>query len=515
MQINDLNISIVNRLLFTGNFKADNGQITMIVGETGCGKTTFFKQLFLKKISNQQKEKYWYQNIAYMSQDVTQYDALTTKELEDCFKFNSTLTFEDFDITPIKNKKIAQYSQGEKQRISLLVTLWKSAKIMILDEPTSFLDRETQKKMMKHILDFTQKKHVTTIISSHHLFDRQFANRIYMIDNKQLLEIKTSNATAPIELSENNHNLACLKAYITKNIYHKEMIFQALILLAMSMLLIFSSFKIKDIEKNWLNTSNRYYLSYFDTEDTLPIYFNHQYIEIDGEYIDVGIMNYYKDMNFYTDTPLQDDDILVSEALSYLLEDNNITMFNHTYKVTNTSQLMHNQPLNVYRYMLFVPNDLYPEALKSNAQIHYYVTTFNSYKELSNFANKTHESVSYIGYDYSHPIFEFEAITRNIQAYRIMLISTPIIFALFAIGIQTLYRKKTQKELLWLYFNGLDVKVYQRFVLNHKIVLSILTLATLLITYYISAFPIISATPFLCFIVLDLLSSFYLKPKVH
>ncbi|KKK52681.1 hypothetical protein LCGC14_3102470, partial [marine sediment metagenome] len=78
-------------------------------------------------------------------------------------------------------------SGGEQQRISLLLVLIKNPQILILDEPTSFLDIKNREKIVKVLKDFAIEGKIV-IITSHdpHLVD--IATNIYYIQDGRIIK---------------------------------------------------------------------------------------------------------------------------------------------------------------------------------------------------------------------------------------------------------------------------------------------------------------------------------------
>ena len=82
-------------------------------------------------------------------------------------------------------------SGGEKQRISIARAFLRKSKIILLDEPTSSLDSETENKIQIALKKLTENK--TTIVIAHRLSTIKSASKIFVIDNGNLAATGTHN----------------------------------------------------------------------------------------------------------------------------------------------------------------------------------------------------------------------------------------------------------------------------------------------------------------------------------
>jgi ATP-binding cassette subfamily B protein len=80
-----------------------------------------------------------------------------------------------------------EFSAGETQRIALARAFLRAPKVLILDEPTAFIDRKTEEKVKKSLLDL--KKRCTIILIAHRSSTIEIADRIGVLDNGTIAEI--------------------------------------------------------------------------------------------------------------------------------------------------------------------------------------------------------------------------------------------------------------------------------------------------------------------------------------
>lgn len=196
--IDSVNIYDKN-LLNNVHMSFKKGDIVGIKGESGTGKSTFVKlipkfrsvegiyinDIPIEKIKNVEYLK----NISYYSQNTpiisdTIYNNLNfgrkpvQKSVYENLKFLSK--FNNLDEMIIENG--ANLSGGDKQRIALSRYFVENAKIVILDEPTSSLDKETETEIMTAVLENNKDKII--FIISHNNDIMNYCNYIVEVKNK-------------------------------------------------------------------------------------------------------------------------------------------------------------------------------------------------------------------------------------------------------------------------------------------------------------------------------------------
>ena len=79
-----------------------------------------------------------------------------------------------------------EFSGGEVQKLLLARALYKSAPIMLLDEPTAALDPIAESNLYENYHQISEGK--TTVFISHRLASTSFCSRIILIENGQVCE---------------------------------------------------------------------------------------------------------------------------------------------------------------------------------------------------------------------------------------------------------------------------------------------------------------------------------------
>ena len=159
--------------------------LTMIVGKSGCGKTTLLNivgamvfefegqvivdGLDLKKASYNEIVDYRNFTSAFVFQKNSLFEFLTVEEnLKLCMNIqNNTADISDalekVGLKGFEHKKVKSLSGGEKQRVAIARALIKNCKIIFADEPTSALDTKNAHKIFQLFKEISKDKLVVLV----------------------------------------------------------------------------------------------------------------------------------------------------------------------------------------------------------------------------------------------------------------------------------------------------------------------------------------------------------------
>ena len=85
-------------------------------------------------------------------------------------------------IKELKERDIATLSDGEFQKACLAVGLTRQAEVLLLDEPTAFLDVENRIGVLQVLRDIARKTGTAVLFSSHDIHDAvQVADRVFAL----------------------------------------------------------------------------------------------------------------------------------------------------------------------------------------------------------------------------------------------------------------------------------------------------------------------------------------------
>jgi len=185
------NISLMKEI----SIKARRGELIAMIGQNGIGKSTLLRTLVQLHpalsgnifLNNKNIEKYTRQELArqlgFVSTEIINAGNLSVYELvalgrfpytnwigkinrEDHFMIDRSI--ELVDLVHKRDKMLTEISDGERQRAMIARTLSQDTDLLILDEPTAFLDLPNRYEVLKLLRDLSGKGK-TIIFSTHDL----------------------------------------------------------------------------------------------------------------------------------------------------------------------------------------------------------------------------------------------------------------------------------------------------------------------------------------------------------
>ncbi|KKY00531.1 macrolide ABC transporter ATP-binding protein [Paraclostridium benzoelyticum] len=206
------------------NFSIDKGELVIIVGASGAGKSTILNILGgmdsatdgvvivdSKNISNyNEKEltKYRRHDIGFVFQFYNLVQNLTAIEnvelaTQICKKpLNPKQVIESVGLSHRKNNFPSQLSGGEQQRVAIARALAKNPKLLLCDEPTGALDYNTGKSILKVLQDTNKTLGVTVVIITHNMAIAPMGDKVITVRNGKVHKVEKNEAPIPIERIE-------------------------------------------------------------------------------------------------------------------------------------------------------------------------------------------------------------------------------------------------------------------------------------------------------------------------
>lgn len=202
------NFTILENITIT----VHEGEKVAIVGPSGSGKSTLLSLfagldtpttgeiivdgLSLSRLDEQELARYRNETIGIIFQSFELISPFTVKE-----NVETPILLSGEKNTHRVNDLIARVglssrsanipktlSGGEKQRVAIARALANNPKVILADEPTGSLDRETGKKVLELLLEEIGEEKKTLIIITHDLSIAEKMDRVFEVANKTLHE---------------------------------------------------------------------------------------------------------------------------------------------------------------------------------------------------------------------------------------------------------------------------------------------------------------------------------------
>lgn len=182
------------------------GEISIVIGSNGCGKSTLLKSIarIVKPKSGEiiingknikeQKEKFLATQIAFLPQEPVCPSGLTIKELVAYGRFPHQKmigglknndrkiidwAIEETGLKDYRDREVESLSGGQRQRAWIAMTLAQDTDIIMLDEPTTYLDMSYQLEVLQVLKNLNKKRNITIVMVLHELNNAcRFASNI-------------------------------------------------------------------------------------------------------------------------------------------------------------------------------------------------------------------------------------------------------------------------------------------------------------------------------------------------
>lgn len=215
LEAQNLHVSYGENLILEDlNLQIPKGKITVLVGANGCGKSTLLRtfarlqkaksgEIFLDDnkldaISTKEVAK----RLAILPQGPVAPEGLTVQQLikqgryphqswlkqwstEDEKIVNNAL--EVTQMTEFADRPVDALSGGQRQRVWIAMTLAQKTDLILLDEPTTYLDMAHQVEILDLLFDLNENEGRTVVMVLHDLnLACRYAHHIVAVRNKQV-----------------------------------------------------------------------------------------------------------------------------------------------------------------------------------------------------------------------------------------------------------------------------------------------------------------------------------------
>lgn len=209
------------RALDEASFTADRGELTVILGQSGAGKTTALNILGGMDTATSGR-------VVVGGRDIT---GLRKRDLIAYRRMDIGFVFQFYNLVPnltaLENVELAsqicpdhfdpadtlhkvglgdrlsnfpaQLSGGEQQRVSIARAIAKKPKLLLCDEPTGALDSKTGVQVLSLLTDVCRTHNATVVIITHNAMIAPLGNRVIHVKNGGIESIETCEHPARVE----------------------------------------------------------------------------------------------------------------------------------------------------------------------------------------------------------------------------------------------------------------------------------------------------------------------------
>ena len=208
------------RALDEASFTADRGELTVILGQSGAGKTTALNILGGMDTATSGR-------VVVGGRDIT---GLRKRDLIAYRRMDIGFVFQFYNLVPnltaLENVELAsqicpdhfdpadtlhkvglgdrlsnfpaQLSGGEQQRVSIARAIAKKPKLLLCDEPTGALDSETGKEVLQLLQDICRDENMTVLIITHNSALAPMAHKVVRFRSGKVVGEDVNPAPTPI-----------------------------------------------------------------------------------------------------------------------------------------------------------------------------------------------------------------------------------------------------------------------------------------------------------------------------
>ncbi|MDB6254658.1 ABC transporter ATP-binding protein [Lactobacillus amylovorus] len=198
------------------NFKADKGEVVLIMGPSGAGKSTFLtiagslqkptsgevliNDEDISDFSAKKRNELRLNKIGFVLQAYNLVPFLTVNEqftLVDKVKKQNNISreelqdlFKQLGITDLVKKYPSELSGGQQQRAAIARALYANPEILLADEPTASLDTKNVEEVGQLFKDLAKKRDKAVMLVTHDPRLEKYADHIYEMMDGQMTQKK-------------------------------------------------------------------------------------------------------------------------------------------------------------------------------------------------------------------------------------------------------------------------------------------------------------------------------------
>lgn len=196
-----------NQVLKGINLSIEKGSCTALVGRNGSGKTTLVDVICQVTKANGGNvhyafdEKKLFDHIGVQIQDAQFDKRLKVKDILNLWtsiygeaKVDLEELIDLLDLKPIMNNRSDRLSGGQRQKLSILLSLFHDPELLIFDELTTGLDATSREDVQQYLKMLNKKRGKTIFMVSHYMDEVEaLCDKVYFLKDGVIFEKGSPN----------------------------------------------------------------------------------------------------------------------------------------------------------------------------------------------------------------------------------------------------------------------------------------------------------------------------------
>lgn len=518
IELRNLTVVYDDTVYDDANMILNEHQLNILIGPSGSGKTTLLSILGLLQENSHceyrfdektidyktDSDKYRKYRIGYVFQENYLLKKLSVKEniLFLAHLSGRKLSQQELEniytmtrISHLIDRDIQSLSGGERQRVAIACALIKKPRLLLLDEPTSFLDKENAYTVIDILKNITRQTDTIVLLSSHDQRTMEHCDVIFTIENHKIIRKTKENIEKSTHIEEINRDKSYTKkafeSYIktsrqksTKLIYFCLMIIYGIFFFSVGYDHYYTSY----ITDHFINSPLEEVRIYYGPDqqfaagkitETIDDYTFNRLRQIEGiKYLspfyeiyaecqedEVLIQTYHTLLDDVIER-YNDGDIYVTYNLSKLVnhEKIKISVEGQEYDL-KVAGILEKDARNKYskngEKIIYIKDDIFTDLIKVDAKPILYVVSFENDANLKTVKDSVEDIDGNLTYYSSVDIDEVCLLNEQLLNGIETLVSVIMIFILIILLYdKQKYLKERESEFILLHANGMTMKEY-------------------------------------------------------
>lgn len=203
------------------SFTIEKGELCVVLGPSGAGKTTILNLLGgmervtggsitvdgkeVTALNGAQRTEYRRLDVGFVFQFYNLIPSLTALENVELAKqicptaLDPATVLRQVGLEARLHNFPAQLSGGEQQRVSIARALCKNPALLLCDEPTGALDSKTGVQVLKLLTDISKQQGATVVVITHNEMISRLASRVIRVKNGTIESVTVNETPATVE----------------------------------------------------------------------------------------------------------------------------------------------------------------------------------------------------------------------------------------------------------------------------------------------------------------------------